>query len=100
MFLLAIAAPAAAAAAETAEQPDTPIVTGLPLGIIVVSLGMTLVGYVLNYLLPFLKTDQQKGVATAVYQAAGVTLFELATGSDFGLNEQTLVAFLAAMAVW
>lgn len=91
---------AGAYAANTADQPDTPILTGLPLGVIVVSLGMTVIGYGLNYLLPFLKTDPQKGVATAVYQAVGVTLFELATNSDFGFNEQTGVAFLTAMTTW
>jgi hypothetical protein len=90
----------AGAWAATADQPDTPVLNGLPLGVIAVSLGMTVIGYGLNYLLPFLKTDPQKGVATAVYQAVGVTLFELATNSDFGLNEQTGVAFLTAMATW
>jgi hypothetical protein len=98
LALLAFASPVFAQA--PADQPDTPVLTGLPLGVIVVSVAMTAVGYVLNYLLPFLRTEQQKGVATAIYQAAGVTIFELATGSDFGLNEPTLVAFITAMAVW
>lgn len=85
---------------EVAEQVDTPVLTGLPVGIIVVSFVMTGVGYALNYLIPFLRTDKQKGVAHAIYQAAGVILFELATGSDFGLNEATLTAFITALAVW
>jgi hypothetical protein len=97
---LLLAAPVWAQATDVADQPDTPVVTGLPLGIIVVSFGMTALGYLLNYLLPFLKTDPQKGIATAVYQAVGVTVFELATSSDFGLNQQTLVAFVTAMGVW
>lgn len=92
--------PGLALAQEPAEQVDTPVLTGLPVGIIVVSFLMTAVGYVLNYVLPFLKTDRQKGVAHAVYQAAGVILFELATGAGFGLNEATLTAFITAIATW
>jgi hypothetical protein len=103
-FALAFASylifPALALAQEPAEQVDTPVLTGLPVGIIVVSFAMTGVGYILNYLLPFLRTDKAKGVAHAVYQAVGVTLFEMATGSDFGFNEQTLTAFITAIAVW
>lgn len=98
--VLVMVAVSDASAQEAADQPDTPVVTGLPLGIIIVSVGMTIVGYGLNYLLPFLKTDAQKGVATAIYQAAGVTIFELATGSNFGFNQETLVAFITAMATW
>lgn len=89
-----------ASAQAPAEQPDTAVLTGLPLGVIITSVAVTCVGYVLNYLLPFLKTDEQKGIATAIYQAAGVAIFSLASGSDFGLNQETLVAFVTAMAVW
>lgn len=85
---------------DPAPVPDGPAITALPVGIIVVSFVMTGVGYLLNYALPFLKTDEAKGVAHAVYQAAGVTLFELATGSNFGLNKETGTAFLIAMATW
>lgn len=92
--------PLLALAQEPAEQGDTPVLTGLPVGIIVVSFVMTAVGYVLNYLLPFLTTDKAKGIAHAVYQAAGVILFELATGSGFGFNEATLTAFITAIATW
>lgn len=85
---------------EPAPVPDGPAITALPVGIIVVSFVMTGIGYGLNYVLPFLKTDKQKGVAHAVYQAIGVTLFELATGSNFGLNKETGTAFVVAMATW
>jgi hypothetical protein len=84
----------------SAPVPDGPAITALPVGVIVVSFVMTAVGYLLNHFLPFLRTDAAKGVAHAVYQAVGVALFELATGSGFGLNKQTGVAFLVAMATW
>lgn len=85
---------------EPASLPEGPALTALPLGIIVVSFVMTGLGYALNYALPFLKTDRAKGLAHGFYQLLGVTGYELATGSDFGFNEQTGGAFVVAILTW
>lgn len=83
--------------AEPAPLPDGPALTGLPLGIIIVSFVMTAIGYGLNYLLPFLKTDKAKGIAHAAYQLIGIAAYEVVTSSDFGFNEQTVAAFVVAL---
>jgi hypothetical protein len=101
--LIAVAAmlmAAPALAADVADQPDTPVLTGLPIGVVIVSFVMTGIGYGLNYVLPFLKTDAQKGLAHVLYQMVGVAAFEVATSSDFGFNQQTLVAFVTALATF
>lgn len=103
-FLLAVGFAAALAdvvpgPGDAASVPDGPALTALPLNIVVVSVVMTAVGYVLNHFLPW-KSDQAKGVANAVYQAVGLVLYDLATSSDFGFNEQTGTAFVVAMSTW
>jgi hypothetical protein len=104
LVLFLLAAPAHAqsvpGAGDVAPVPDGPALTVLPIGVIVVSFVMTAIGYLLNHMLPFLRTDAQKGVAHVFYQVIGVELFELATGSGFGINKQTGVAFVVAMATW
>lgn len=98
---------ASAAAIDGVPGPATPApipsgnaLTALPLGVVLVSFFVTGLGYGLNYVLPKIVSEPVKGVMQWVYQAIGVVGYQLAVGDGFGLNEQTLVAFVVAIGTY
>jgi hypothetical protein len=85
---------------EVAPQPEGNVITGITLGVAIVSFLTTGLGYLLNYALPFVRSEQSKGVMQWVYQAIAVVLYQLAFGDGFGFNTETYVAFAEAIAVY
>lgn len=85
---------------DAAPQPEGSVITGITLGVAVVSFVTTGLGYLLNYVLPFVRSEQAKGVMQWVYQAIAVALYQIVFSDDFGFNTETYVAFAEAIAVY
>lgn len=86
--------------ATPAPIPTGIALTALPLGVVLTSFFVTGLGYGLNYVLPKIMSEPVKGAMQWVYQAIGVVGYQLAVGDGFGLNEQTLVAFVVAIGTY
>lgn len=99
---LMLAAPAALAA-ELIDGPgdsvpisDGPATNAVNVYLLVLGGLVPLAGYVLNHFAPW-ATEQVKGLVQAALAAGVGVLYQAVSGSDLGLNDETLLAAVTAM---
>lgn len=103
LLLAALVLPATGLAQEIVTGPgdaapvsDGPATNAVNLYLVVLG-GLTpLIGYVLNHYAPWV-SEQVKGLVQAALAAGVAVLYQAVSGSDLGLNDETLLAALTAM---
>lgn len=76
---------------------DGPATNAVSLYLVVLGAVTPLIGYGINHYAPWV-SEQAKGIVQAVLAAGVAVLYQAVSGSDLGLNDQTLLAVLTAMA--
>jgi len=75
---------------------DGPATNAVNLYLVVLGGLVPLVGYVLNHHAPWV-SEQAKGLVHAALAAGVAVLYQAVSGSDLGLNDETLLAMVTAM---
>lgn len=81
---------------ESTPVSDGPATNAVNLYLVVLGGLVPLAGYMINHFGPQ-TTEQVKGIVQAVLAAGVAVLYQAVSGSDLGLNDETLLAAVTAM---